>query len=168
VGKQKLPRIDRLWKRDKGICWICVEPASVIVCNQDHLIPKSLGGTDGFWNIRLSHIACNTKRGQGQEPPPLIEVLRYCPTVVMQERAKRLYYVAYPHRVTEDGLELVLDREKSGPYGHRRYSSSVCHLCHTWCGTCDVCWCTATAGDHDVLKIHAGWENRMRRKRVKA
>ena len=163
MGKGGLParnhKIDRLYIRDGGRCWICGEWGPVLVFNRDHLIPRSLGGPNGLWNLRLCHPACNAERNLA--PPPLELVLQYCLSPGAKRRAKQLYFAAYPRGVeTERAMirgrmvpEVSLKPLVPGPTGHRRYPSHACALCNSWCGTCRSCWCTATEHDHDVVKI---------------
>lgn len=163
MGKRSLPeprhKIDRLYIRDDGRCWICGEWGPVISFNKDHLIPRSLGGPSGMWNLRIAHPVCNSKRNLA--PPPLDLVLRYCATPGMVRRAIRLYVAAYPRgseseRVIVPGRmvpEFRLPDRKVPPVGHKRYPSHVCAHCNAWCDVCRSCWCTASEHDHDVVKI---------------
>lgn len=160
--KQKLSRFDRLYIRDNGICWICLRWGVIIEFNRDHLIPRSLGGSDGMWNLRIAHPKCNSKRDR--LPPPLDIVLVYCTDYTMVRKAKKMYYRAYPHLKQckdggDNGQQIVERRIKRpasvtpGPSGHKRFSSQVCLLCQAWCDTCRTCWCNAYDNDHDVLRI---------------
>lgn len=163
MGKQGLParnhKIDRLYIRDDGRCWICGEWGPVVAFNRDHLIPRSLGGPNGMWNLRLSHPKCNNQRNLA--PPPLELVLRHCDSPGMVRRATRLYLAAYPRGV-ETERSMVRGRmvpvfqmpaATIPPSGHKRYPSHVCAHCNAWCGVCRSCWCTASEHDHDVVKI---------------
>ncbi len=162
VGKRRLPgpkhKIDRLYIRDGGYCWICGEWGPVVAFNRDHLIPRSLGGPNGMWNLRLAHPKCNVKRDLS--PPPLELVLQYCATPGMVKRAIRLFVSAYPRgseseRVTVPGRVAPKFQmpEELAPARHKRYPSHVCAHCSAWCDVCRSCWCTATEHDHDVVKI---------------
>ncbi len=174
MGKRKKPKplpetqIDRLYRRDGGVCWICGEQGPSIMFNKDHLIPKSLGGSDGMWNLRISHPRCNVRRDR--MAPPLSIVLMYCTTAGMEHRAKRMYYRAYPHlkKNAISGRKTAPDPRQTlkvpkfqvapvipGPPGHPCFPSMVCPRCSSWCGTCKACWCLATESDHDVLKIRS-------------
>lgn len=49
----------------KRICEICGKPSTGQPgrgLNWDHIIPKSLGGPDEKWNLRLTHKDCNNDR----------------------------------------------------------------------------------------------------------
>lgn len=92
--KGMVPVIDRIFQRDQGVCWICLESGPIIAFTRDHLIPHSLGGSSGLWNLRLAHLLCNNKRDR--QPPPMKELLKYCTTDGMEHRAKRMLYRAYP------------------------------------------------------------------------
>ena len=163
VGKRSLParinKLKRLYIRDSGRCWICGEWGTGDAFNRDHLIPRSLGGTDGMWNLRLCHPKCNSDRGVA--PPPLGIVLQHCRTIALRGAAIRLYYAAYP-RGSEIAKNIVKGRAAPavsvtpGPLQHKRFPSQVCSLCDSWCGVCNSCWCTATENDHDVLLIRKG------------
>lgn len=66
--------LDEIYKRDKGICYLCGEPCDwndyeekdgIIVYgnkypSRDHVIPKSKGGRNTWENIRLAHRICNS------------------------------------------------------------------------------------------------------------
>lgn len=68
--------LDKLYKRDKGICYICgkecdyndydIVDNNFIVGNNypsiDHYIPISKGGTDDWNNLKLAHFICNTRK----------------------------------------------------------------------------------------------------------
>lgn len=97
--------IEYLFIRDEGKCWICKGYGLIGEFNRDHLIPRALGGTDGLWNVRLSHRFCNQERGT--KAPPLHVVLKFCLTPDMKHKAKRLYRRAYPSKeaIHEMGLD---------------------------------------------------------------
>jgi 5-methylcytosine-specific restriction endonuclease McrA len=50
---------ERVRRRDRGICSQCGRPESWTV---DHRIPRSLGGADAEWNLRLLCKECDGKR----------------------------------------------------------------------------------------------------------
>ena len=66
--------LEKLYKRDKGICWLCgtkcnkkdyvVTDATIICGNSypsiDHVIPLSKGGRHSWDNIKLAHRLCNS------------------------------------------------------------------------------------------------------------
>lgn len=56
--------IEELWKRDKGICWLCKEfiPWESGTASRDHLIPRYAGGTHESFNLSLAHAECNSGR----------------------------------------------------------------------------------------------------------
>ena len=68
--------LDKLYKRDKGICYICGKECdyndykildnNFIVGNNypsiDHYIPLYDGGTDDWNNLKLAHFICNTRK----------------------------------------------------------------------------------------------------------
>lgn len=62
--------VERLVKRDKGICYLCNEQVNTNVDPNDdyypsieHVIPVSKGGTHTWNNVRLAHRICNTEKG---------------------------------------------------------------------------------------------------------
>lgn len=63
---------DRLaiYDRDGWTCGICSEPVDSTLSGHhqwgptlDHIMPRSLGGSDEPTNLRLAHRACNSRRG---------------------------------------------------------------------------------------------------------
>lgn len=57
--------IDWLYKKYRGICWICKKFIARNNASRDHVKPKSLGGSNEITNIALAHKSCNSKRGNG-------------------------------------------------------------------------------------------------------
>lgn len=60
--------------RDKWTCGICGEPVDPALrhpdprcVSLDHVVPVSHGGTNDLWNLRLTHLVCNLKRGNALE-----------------------------------------------------------------------------------------------------
>jgi 5-methylcytosine-specific restriction endonuclease McrA len=49
--------------RDGGRCHLCGLPVAEPEQSFDHLIPLSRGGPHVAWNLRLTHLACNIRRG---------------------------------------------------------------------------------------------------------
>lgn len=49
----------RIWDRDKGICWICGTKVDRRNCHFDHVIPLAKGGAHSEENIAVSHSWCN-------------------------------------------------------------------------------------------------------------
>ena len=45
------------------VCWICRQPIPEGQFSVDHLIPRSLGGTDDPELCRPAHKSCNSRRG---------------------------------------------------------------------------------------------------------
>lgn len=54
-----------LYKKYRGICWICRKFCPRDQASRDHIKPKSLGGTYEKENMALAHKICNSKRGNG-------------------------------------------------------------------------------------------------------
>lgn len=69
--------LDRLFKKDKGICYLCGRPCDysdfkkidsyIVTGNRypsiEHIVPISKGGTDTWDNVRLAHRICNSFKG---------------------------------------------------------------------------------------------------------
>lgn len=70
--------LEKLYKRDNGICQICGEKcdyndyrkdeknsfiAGINYPSIDHIIPISKGGQHTWDNIQLAHIGCNSSKG---------------------------------------------------------------------------------------------------------
>lgn len=73
--RQPISQTERIFRRDKGICWLCLKPVNRKEASKDHIAPKSrqeeLGLTDYEMksddNMRLAHKLCNSKRGNQLE-----------------------------------------------------------------------------------------------------
>ena len=52
-----------LYRRDGGICGICGEPVPFFLASIDHIRPRSKGGSNADFNLRITHRACNQERG---------------------------------------------------------------------------------------------------------
>lgn len=57
------PTLEQLYVDDKGRCWLCRREVEPEEASRDHVIPKSHGGRNIRWNIRLAHRRCNQRRG---------------------------------------------------------------------------------------------------------
>jgi 5-methylcytosine-specific restriction endonuclease McrA len=63
-------RLKKLAERDKWTCHLCGAPVprdglgdQDVRPTRDHLIPRSLGGTNAMGNLKLAHAHCNRRRG---------------------------------------------------------------------------------------------------------
>lgn len=68
-----LTRNDRLkiWKRDGGICQLCLAPVAFDRnMHADHIAPLILGGCDHLENLRTTHGRCNQRRRDGTPGAP--------------------------------------------------------------------------------------------------
>ena len=59
-----------LWRRDGGICGRCTRPINPylhgylpLALTIGHIIPRALGGSDGWDNLRAEHRVCNLAAG---------------------------------------------------------------------------------------------------------
>jgi 5-methylcytosine-specific restriction endonuclease McrA len=50
-------------KRDKRLCYLCGRYVLPSDASRDHLVPKSVGGSDSLSNLALAHKDCNAARG---------------------------------------------------------------------------------------------------------
>lgn len=72
--------VERLYTRDRGVCWICGEGCDwddketredgTVVCGNrypsiDHVISLAKGGEHKWSNVALAHRGCNSRRGVG-------------------------------------------------------------------------------------------------------
>lgn len=63
-------RIEKLWKIQNGICWLCQQEMLSDVCyiahpnfrSVDHIVARSKGGANNFANCLLACRRCNTCR----------------------------------------------------------------------------------------------------------
>lgn len=54
--------IEKVFNKDRGICWLCRKLVDKEEATRDHVIPYSLGGPNNEPNLRLAHRKCNEKR----------------------------------------------------------------------------------------------------------
>jgi hypothetical protein len=57
------------YQRQEGLCWLCNEPIDLFqpvhsygAPSWEHVIPRCLGGSDGWANVVLTHNECNKAR----------------------------------------------------------------------------------------------------------
>lgn len=62
-----------IYERDSWTCQLCMEPVDPDAPHRDkwsatldHIIPRSLGGSNDDENLRLAHLVCNSIRGNGK------------------------------------------------------------------------------------------------------
>lgn len=60
--KRRLKRLAK--RRPCAICGKGINPAEVSI---DHIVPRSQGGCGEAWNLRPTHGACNSARGNAME-----------------------------------------------------------------------------------------------------
>lgn len=54
--------IDEIYKRDRGICHLCLLSVKRRDATRDHIIAKADGGTEAIFNLKLAHDWCNQDR----------------------------------------------------------------------------------------------------------
>lgn len=57
--------LDVLYRKFKAICWVCHKFVPRDKASRDHVVPKSVGGSDDLSNLALAHKKCNNDRGNG-------------------------------------------------------------------------------------------------------
>jgi 5-methylcytosine-specific restriction endonuclease McrA len=50
-------------------CWWCGKSMSIDKLTIEHLLPKSRGGSNSLYNLRLACLPCNRSRGNSLFPP---------------------------------------------------------------------------------------------------
>ena len=59
------PEVRRqIWERDEGRCGFCGQPVPLERMDIDHRLPRAVGGSDHWDNLRPAHPRCN--RGSGK------------------------------------------------------------------------------------------------------
>lgn len=67
--ERALKRIHKLASRDGWTCKLCGDKISSKTLSgplrptADHIVPRSLGGSNALWNLQLAHALCNERRG---------------------------------------------------------------------------------------------------------
>lgn len=121
VALHKKERVDLNWlyKKFRGVCWICRKFCPRDQASRDHVLPKSLGGGYEKTNMALAHKDCNTKRGNGYkeiffkhfnslDEVKFIEILDDHDLLVQLTTDKN------------GGFNLIVSRKKDETYGRRR------------------------------------------------
>lgn len=53
-----------MWARHGRVaCWVCGRHVPARLATLEHILPKSLGGTNAWCNLAISHAKCNHHRG---------------------------------------------------------------------------------------------------------
>lgn len=55
--------LKRVWERDEGICYLCLEHVSYSESSCDHIIPISRDGLHVEDNVAMVHPVCNSRKG---------------------------------------------------------------------------------------------------------
>ncbi len=53
----------RVWRRDKGHCYLCRRKLKIWEFTLDHVQPISKGGGHTYGNVRVCCLPCNQKKG---------------------------------------------------------------------------------------------------------
>jgi 5-methylcytosine-specific restriction endonuclease McrA len=64
--------LDVLYKRDEGVCGLCLKPCSRNQASRDHIVPISRGGKHEYSNVRLTHKKCNSYKGDKMDDEIII------------------------------------------------------------------------------------------------
>jgi len=118
-----------LFNLQNGCCWLCGQQIEggprktskksqrPMGCSIDHVRPRSLGGTDSFWNKLVAHTKCNNDRGSDPPSPEAaeraLEVFRnaeqhlpprhHDSDDILAQKVNRGRTIAYLERCLEDG-----------------------------------------------------------------
>lgn len=87
--ESKYINLEALYRRDKGICWLCGEPCDISLDPNDnyypsidHVYPVSLGGKDTWDNVRLAHRICNTRKSNKIDVVAIDMAINHSPGVI--------------------------------------------------------------------------------------
>lgn len=113
-GKAKKPaKVDLNWlyKKYRGICWICRQFCPRDQASRDHILPRSLGGGPEKSNMALAHKECNSKRGNGYREIMFrhFENLNSIKEIVVLEEHK--IYIQVWHDVRDGGLSVIVAKK---------------------------------------------------------
>ncbi len=53
----------KVWRRDKGHCYLCRVKLKIWEFTIDHVVPISKGGAHSYSNVRICCLPCNQKKG---------------------------------------------------------------------------------------------------------
>lgn len=67
LSYQTRQKLRTLLDRQGGKCAICGDPLRLSSANLDHIVPRSLGGCKSLWNLRATHVECNSARKNAPE-----------------------------------------------------------------------------------------------------
>lgn len=124
-----------LWLRDGGICLLCDEPIPREEIlddeyNLDHIRPRSHGGSNQNFNLRLVHLACNSEKANS------CDGCEVCAKDRKQEFWRRQYFrcarcevVILPSEVFDNGKVDVSVSYAKGP----KRENGVYYLLHLSC-----------------------------------
>lgn len=56
-------RRKQIYERDKGICHLCKKHVEFEDSTLDHVVPRSLNGSNKDNNLKIAHDRCNNERG---------------------------------------------------------------------------------------------------------
>lgn len=70
LDTSKKRRVAKLFKKQKGLCWLCGWAMMLPTAGQpiqytatlDHILPRSEGGSNSIKNMAAAHYTCNTDR----------------------------------------------------------------------------------------------------------
>lgn len=62
-GKKGTAMLNKIYRRDLHVCYLCTELVPRAQASVDHVIPLSKGGKDDETNYKLAHVKCNAEKG---------------------------------------------------------------------------------------------------------
>lgn len=117
---------------DHGVCHICSKPVSYKNATLDHVVPVSLSTSpdiDNYWNLRLAHRSCNSKRQAGKSPGQLRLHITEKTDYLQYEIPQGIKTESIVFRMTpEERTLLVLACKKCGI----SFSAFIRLLIHKW------------------------------------
>lgn len=70
--KSRNARVQAVNRAHGTMCYLCrAEVLDVAGCHVDHVMPRSKGGPDELWNLRITHPQCNLSKGDSEYQGPI-------------------------------------------------------------------------------------------------
>lgn len=114
------PTLDLLLKLDGSRCAICLGSIEVREdASLDHIVPQYHKGPDRFWNLRVAHTSCNSRRGHRLPRPAEIRWDRMQPLEADEARhviRRALGWMSWPEGAWPPGTQDFLCGRLGLPY----------------------------------------------------